>query len=136
MFTIILTMVCLALIAGSLRQIFLSLEFEHKIFSFQLFLSILLLYLIVLIGFGIIYLCFITQGFSIYEDSSQPYPLGWVEEMLRSMYFSGVTLFTVGYGDMVPVGLGRWIAISEAMIGYSLPAALVAKVWQNVHKER
>ncbi|KHE71081.1 hypothetical protein LD39_10585 [Halobacillus sp. BBL2006] len=133
MFILLITSICLILIAASLRQIFISLEFEHKIFSFQLFASILILYMIIMTGFGMIYLCFITQGIPVYMDSSQVHPLGWMEEMGRSMYFSGMTLFTVGYGDMIPVGVGRWIVILEAMIGYSLPAALVIKVWQNVH---
>ncbi|MGI8315001.1 ion channel [Halobacillus mangrovi] len=133
MFTIFITSLCLIVIAASLRQIFNSLEHEHKIFSFQVFLSILLLYMIIMTGFGMIYLCFITQGIPVYMDSSHTQPLPWLEEMGRSMYFSGMTLFTVGYGDMIPIGAGRWIVILEAMVGYSLPAALVIKVWQNVH---
>ncbi|SFG30197.1 potassium channel LctB [Halobacillus alkaliphilus] len=131
MIIIAITTVSLILIAGSLRQIFASLEFEHKIFSFQLFLSILLLYTIVMIGFAIIYVSLIEHGVMVYQEGGQFELLHWKEEIARSMYFSGATLFTVGYGEMVPVGVGRWIAILEAMIGYSLPAALVAKVWQH-----
>ncbi|MGP4078099.1 ion channel [Halobacillus sp. K22] len=131
MIIIAITTISLILIAGSLRQIFASLEFEHKIFSFQLFISILLLYTIVMIGFAIIYVSLIEHGVMVYQEAGQFEPLHWKEEIARSMYFSGATLFTVGYGEMVPVGVGRWIAILEAMIGYSLPAALVAKVWQH-----
>ncbi|MCA0984011.1 potassium channel family protein [Halobacillus yeomjeoni] len=131
-----MTMVCLTLIAGSLRQLFVSLEFEHRIFSFQLFISILLLYMVVLMGFGIIYFSLLTQGYPVFQEADRTYPGIWIEDMFSSMYFSGVTLFTVGYGDLVPVGIGRWIAILEAMVGYSLPAALVAKVWQNVQRDR
>ncbi|MGP4060911.1 potassium channel family protein [Halobacillus litoralis] len=131
MFTIIISSISLTLIIISLRQIFISLEFEHNIFSFQLFLSIMLLYTIVMIGFGIIYAGLMRQGIIVYRmEANLPRALG-IAEIARSIYFSGVTLFTVGYGDMIPVGVGKWLSIIEAMIGYTLPAALVAKVWQK-----
>lgn len=41
------------------------------------------------------------------------------------IYFSSSTILSVGYGDIVPVGLGRWIATFEALIGYLLPIAFV-----------
>ncbi|MBA2176559.1 two pore domain potassium channel family protein [Halobacillus locisalis] len=135
MLMVIVSALCLALIAGALRHMFTSLEFEHQIFSFQLFISLLLLYTIVLIGFGIIYFVLIEQGVTVYQESLNDRPLDWMHEMARSIYFSGVTLFTVGYGDMIPVGVGRWIALVEAMIGYTLPAALVAKVWQSYKED-
>ncbi|QHT45865.1 two pore domain potassium channel family protein [Bacillus sp. SB49] len=136
MITIIITVAALVLIAASLRQIFVSLEFEHKIFSFQLFVSIMLLYAIVMIGFGIIYAALLNQGMAVYRIESSLYQPLWMGEIARSIYFSGITLFTVGYGDMIPVGIGKWIAILEAMIGYTLPAALVAKVWQKHQADR
>lgn len=126
---------CLLVIAGALRQIFSSLEMEHRIFSHHLFISIIMLYTIVLIGFGMVYFVLVEEGISVYREDLYGESLNWVHEMARSLYFSGVTLFTVGYGDLIPVGIGRWIAIIEAMVGYSLPAALVAKVWMNYKEE-
>jgi potassium channel LctB len=41
------------------------------------------------------------------------------------MYFSAITLLSVGYGDITPIGVGRWIAIVEALVGYTMPAAFV-----------
>ncbi|RWZ51317.1 two pore domain potassium channel family protein [Halobacillus fulvus] len=130
MLTIIITTLSLGIIAAGLRQIFVSLESVHKIFSFHLFLSVLLLYTMILIGFAIIYLALVERGIPVYSETFHVGHTDWMHEMARSLYFSGVTLFTVGYGDMVPAGIGRWIALAEAMIGYALPAALVAKVWQ------
>ncbi len=40
-------------------------------------------------------------------------------------YFSGVTMMTVGYGDIVPLGLARWLAIFESMFGVSLWALYI-----------
>lgn len=136
MITIIISALSLAFIGASLRQVFHSLEFEHKIFSLQLFVSIMLLYTIVMLGFGIIYAALIIQGIDVYREEI-PFKYDyWMSEVIRSIYFSGVTLFTVGYGDIIPVGVGKWIAIFEAMVGYTLPAALVAKVWLKHKSDR
>jgi hypothetical protein len=47
----------------------------------------------------------------------------------RYVYFSFMTLTTVGYGDIVPVHpLARTLAVSEALIGQLYPAVLIAGV--------
>jgi potassium channel LctB len=51
------------------------------------------------------------------------------------MYFSAITLLSVGYGDITPVGIGRWIAIIEALVGYTMPAAFVARTFME-HEKR
>ncbi|GAA3331597.1 hypothetical protein GCM10020331_088830 [Ectobacillus funiculus] len=50
------------------------------------------------------------------------------------MYFSAITLLSVGYGDITPVGIGRWIAIIEALVGYTMPAAFVARTFMEHEK--
>ncbi len=51
-----------------------------------------------------------------------------------SLYFSAVTLLSVGYGDIVPIGIGRWIAMVEALLGYALPAAFVVRTVMDVER--
>jgi len=47
----------------------------------------------------------------------------------RYVYFSFMTLTTVGYGDAIPVHpLARTLAVSEALIGQLYPAVLIAGV--------
>jgi hypothetical protein len=41
------------------------------------------------------------------------------------LYFSVVTWTTLGYGDIRPVGFARFIAGSEAIVGYFGMAALI-----------
>jgi Ion channel len=42
------------------------------------------------------------------------------ERSVDHLYFSFVTLTTVGFGDLTPIAdLGRMIAVSEALIGHS-----------------
>jgi potassium channel LctB len=38
-----------------------------------------------------------------------------------------MTMFSVGHGDVSPIGVGRIIAAIEAFIGYSLPAAFLIR---------
>ena len=51
----------------------------------------------------------------------------FIERLGTYIYFSAVTLFSVGYGDIAPIGIGRLIAMIEALIGYTIPAAFVAR---------
>jgi len=81
-----------------------------------------------MIGFGLIYTLFQLNGFRVYLDSQMVVsPLNFFDTLLSSVYFSGITLFSVGFGDLVPVGLGRIIVVVEALIGYTIPAAFVAR---------
>lgn len=41
-------------------------------------------------------------------------------------YFSGVTWTTLGYGDMVPVGAGKMLAVFESMLGWVLMSLMTA----------
>ncbi|MFB5662555.1 potassium channel family protein [Alteribacillus sp. HJP-4] len=43
------------------------------------------------------------------------------------LYFSGVTILSVGYGDLVPVGSARFFSLIQAAIGLLLPAAYFMK---------
>ncbi|WP_173917116.1 two pore domain potassium channel family protein [Halobacillus sp. Marseille-Q1614] len=131
MLSLTVTFLSLVLIIGSIRQLFTSLEIDHHMFSYQIFMTLVLLYTIVTIGFGLIYATLSMQGVEVFARSLYHYSYSWVNEVEKGIYFSGVTLFTVGYGDMMPIGVGRWIALCEAVIGYTIPAALVAKVWQS-----
>jgi potassium channel LctB len=109
--------------------------FKHEVkassmFSIDLFLSLLFLYISVMLAFGLIYFMLSIEGIVLAEggdliDSSL------AGSLLHSIYFSGVTLLTVGYGDILPVGFGRLLALVEALIGYLLPSGLVLKVWQH-----
>jgi hypothetical protein len=47
----------------------------------------------------------------------------------RLVYFSFVTLTTLGYGDIVPVSpAARSLAVTEALIGQLFPAILIARL--------
>ncbi|WP_249872745.1 potassium channel family protein [Oceanobacillus saliphilus] len=107
----------------------LMMETWENHFSTEVFVSLLLIYIIVLFGYGMIYFILSFQGIILVENGELR-QVSIVGSIIHSMYFSGVTLLTIGYGDITPIGIGRFIALTEALIGYILPAAFVLKIVQ------
>lgn len=69
---------------------------------------------LLIIGFGLIYYPHMPAQFSISAEASSP---RWIE----SLYFSGITLTTLGYGDIVPrTDAMRAVAFLEAVSGFGL----------------
>jgi hypothetical protein len=94
----------------------------------------LLIYLgVVFVFWGIEYF-YMTKGspLVIYQDENDRH-----EKILKPadgcqiLYFNFVTILTIGYGDFTPAGIGRFLAILEAIIGTGVVgvsiAALTAK---------
>ncbi|WP_428909520.1 ion channel [Niallia sp. Krafla_26] len=116
-------------IVMSVRTIFIPNAIKGKIVSLENFLYLAFVYITILIGFGLIYILLETKG---YEVMVEAYPLpddSFFDRFVTYIYFSAVTLFSVGYGDIAPIGIGRIIAMIEALIGYTIPAAFVAKAF-------
>jgi len=99
-------------------------------FSAELFYTLLMIYTVVIIGFGLIYFILSIQGIILVEFG-EVREVGVFGSIVHSIYFSGVTLLTIGYGDITPIGVGRFLAIVEALIGYILPTAFVLKLVQS-----
>ncbi|MDQ0484070.1 ion channel [Guptibacillus hwajinpoensis] len=92
---------------------------------YKMFL-LFIVYLTMIVAFGSMYLSLIILDIPVLQEGQVDLthmtlsPLSKVQSVL---YFSAVTLLSVGYGDLTPIGIGRWIAIIEALIGYLMPAA-------------
>ncbi|GAA0442708.1 potassium channel family protein [Virgibacillus sp. AGTR] len=104
-------------------------------FSLELFYALLIIYCIVIVGFAVIYFLLSMEGIILVENGElrQVNALG---SMIHSLYFSGVTILTIGYGDITPIGIGRFIALIEALVGYILPTAFVLRLVQNQERSR
>ena len=77
-------------------------------------LLIIIYILSLIVGFALIYYPRMPEGFIVSPQASSG---GWIE----SLYFSGVTLVTVGYGDIAPLSYGlRLISLAEAISGFAL----------------
>ncbi|WP_330949674.1 MULTISPECIES: potassium channel family protein [unclassified Virgibacillus] len=104
-------------------------------FSFEIFYTLLITYGIVIIGFGMIYFI-LSFDQAILIENGEHRDVGVLGSLIHSVYFSGVTLLTIGYGDITPIGVGRLIALIEALIGYVLPTAFVLRLVQYSNRER
>ncbi|MCD8510239.1 MAG: potassium channel family protein [Bacillus sp. (in: Bacteria)] len=103
--------------------------------SLRRFIVLILTYATVMAGFGLIYLVLELMGLPILMEDNKMHHESYFHLVEDVLYFSAVTLMTVGYGDIIPQGIGRWIAMVQALIGYLLPAAfVVTAVFYNEKK--
>ncbi|MDP4169709.1 MAG: potassium channel family protein [Bacillota bacterium] len=120
----------------SLRTLFSPYKIKGKLVSIENFLFLAVIYATVMIGFGLIYALLHLHGIPVLGESGGARPAEGLSETLEtSTYFSAMTLFSVGHGDVIPLGVGRMIAIVEALIGYTIPAAFVAKAVFEMEKQ-
>ncbi|WAA08782.1 ion channel [Fervidibacillus albus] len=124
------------IMAMSLRTLFLPNALQEKFISWQSFVYLLFIYSTLFLGFGLLYFLFMQIGFEILTENGETIKGRKVYELQTSFYFSGITLFSVGYGDVSPVGYGRLIAILEGMIGYTIPASFVVRTVIDFRRER
>ncbi|MDL4841879.1 potassium channel family protein [Aquibacillus rhizosphaerae] len=117
------------LMGGSLYAFIYQKSYERSYFSYEVFFTLILVYFSVLISFALLYFILSFNGVLLIEGGGLR-KVGVLESLAHAFYFSGVTLMTVGYGDITPVGWGRLLALMEALIGYILPAAFFLKIWQ------
>ncbi|KAB7662773.1 ion channel [Bacillus sp. B1-b2] len=128
MFFYFLLALILFFIVMSLRTLFVPYRLKEKWVSFENFMYLFFVYITIMIGFGLIYTLFQMNGIPVYNAGQSPsLTYDFFHTLHTSIYFSGVTLFSVGFGDLMPVGMGRMIVIVEALIGYTIPAAFVAR---------
>jgi potassium channel LctB len=111
----------------SLRTLFVPHKIKGKQVSLENFFTLALIYATVMAGFGLLYYLLDLKGIWVLSDVSMRPSISSYERMSTSMYFSAITLFSVGYGDIAPIGIGRVIAVFEALVGYTIPAAFVTR---------
>src|SRR5699024_9146621 len=95
--------------------------------AYDIFYTLLIIYIIVIIGFSFLYYMLSFYDVVLYEENAtneQSLLAIWC----RSFYFSGVTMLTIFYGDDIPFVFGRVFSLLQALIGFILPTAFVLKV--------
>jgi potassium channel LctB len=110
----------------SMKGLFTPGKLHQRHISVSYFLYFGCLYLTIMVGFALLYMLVQMEGHLVWAGTAYERPFFW-DHFFSSLYFSGITLFSVGYGDIVPEGFGRWIALIEAWIGYTIPTAFVVR---------
>ena len=104
--------------------------------SKETLILLLLVYATLVVSFGLIYSILHMNGFPILIEGGKVISAEFPSVVLSSIYFSAVTMLTVGYGDITPIGIGRGIASFQALIGYIMPAAFVVRIVLDMeHRE-
>ena len=88
----------------------------NAFFSLYNLATLFLIYTTVLIAFGLSYVVLEEMGFAVLKEDGESLNAHSFQLVEICLYFSAVTLLSVGYGDISPIGIGRWIAIGEALI--------------------
>ncbi|WP_077324575.1 potassium channel family protein [Virgibacillus siamensis] len=120
-------------IRGGKHRIYL--KMRESRFSAEIFYTLLIVYFTVIIGFGLIYFILSINRILLVENGELR-DVSIIGSLIHSLYFSGVTLLTIGYGDITPIGIGRLIALIQALVGYILPTAFVLRLVQSNQRDR
>lgn len=88
------------------------------------FLELFLLWIGILIMFGVFYHAFSGEGGYLYDTLDNIK----VTTISNAIYFSFVTATTTGFGDITPHGFYRIISILEAALGFILLAIVTSKL--------
>jgi rhodanese-related sulfurtransferase len=98
------------------------LAFIERLSTFQLFL--VWIGTVLLSGFGY-WLCALIGEHGLIEAGS---PVGAdLKGLSSALYFSFVTATSLGYGDVIPIGIARAIAVGESVTALLVFGAVVAK---------
>ena len=127
MLWVMILLIAAIAVLRSIQLLWSSAGESNRFFSLYNLISLFLIYTTVLIAFALSYVVLEESGFSVLKEDGKllmNHSFALVEICL---YFSAITLLSVGYGDVTPIGIGRWIAIVEALIGYTMPFAFVVR---------
>ena len=92
------------------------------------------LWLLVVVGFGIIYWLAALAGADWLDGAAGPMG-STLEDLVTAIYFSFVTVLTIGYGDVSPMGFARILAIIEGAAGLLIFGFVISKLVSRRQEE-
>ncbi|MDQ0430263.1 potassium channel LctB [Planomicrobium stackebrandtii] len=96
----------------------------------SLFTKLFLVMTVITLGFAVIYYV-LSLNTDILRVSDETGRAGG-DNFWDYLYFSGVTILSIGYGDLVPVGSARFFAVIQAALGLLLPSAYFVKAFSEM----
>ncbi|PKR77621.1 metal transporter [Halalkalibacillus sediminis] len=116
----------------NLYYFFTNKSYKYSYFSSVLFFKLFVVLLGITISFGLLYYALSLNHVVLNNTSGNPVNVTF----WNAMYFSGETILSVGYGDLVPVGSARFFALLEAACGLLLPTAYFIKALDGSRKNK
>lgn len=104
--------------------------FRKNLPKAEYFFTIFFIVFFTVLLFATIYSYGISAGNSYFIENGKKVDLSFSD----SIYFSVVTLTTVGYGDIVPIGLFRFFVIVEIFMGLIYVGTLVYILTKHMDK--
>jgi potassium channel LctB len=129
----IVTIGAIIFILVNLIYFFKDKHFKYSYFSTTLFYKLFFVLLSIMIAFAVLYYALSLENPMLRISSPSGKPVE--HTFLNYLYYSGVTILSVGYGDYIPTGHIRFFALLEAAIGLLLPTAYFMKVLESKGKE-
>lgn len=125
MFSTILMGLTILFMVTNLYYFFSGRKYKKSYFQSTLFQKLFFTMLGITFGFAVLYYLLSMEGDVVRVSTEEGKDGG--ENFLDYLYFSGVTILSVGYGDLVPVGKARFFALIQAAIGLLLPTAFFVR---------
>lgn len=93
-------------ILKSVQLLWSSYSDSTRFFSLYNLATLFLIYTTVLIAFGLSYVVLEEMGFAVLKEDGESLNAHSFQLVEVCLYFSAVTLLSVGYGDISPIGVG------------------------------
>src|SRR3989344_8004833 len=88
------------------------------------FPGIFAFWFLMILGFGILFYATNTTVHILTYTQDHAARVGLAD----SIYFSFVTAATIGYGDITPIGIGKFLAVLEGMLGMLTYGLVISKL--------
>ena len=125
MISAILVMITILFLLANLYYFFTNKSYKESYFSSAMFYKLFFILLSLTLGFAVLY--YLLSLNEVILRVNDPTGEAADQTFMDFLYFSGVTILSVGYGDFVPVGSARFFALIQASLGLMLPAAYFMK---------
>lgn len=108
--------------ASRLRRVALYLIDDVKISTY------LITFVAVVAGSGLLYYLLTPHGHGMGRDSSPLHATSVYNGLYNSLYLSLVTISSLGYSDIHPMGISKVLACIEVLMGMALSGILIARI--------
>lgn len=111
---------------------YLTLFETDKLYEAEYILSIVFIFFLTILMFAVIYSEPIENSDNYFLQFGEPYIITFPD----AFYFSAMTITTLGYGDITPVGVFRLFVIIEVFMGIVYTGSMVYFIVRTLEKKR